>query len=351
MTIERVSVIGGTQPVEAKEVGLPDLGLRERADLQKWIINDPSLVEPGLLILTEEYDKWATSAGDRLRDRLDLLALDTEGHLVVIELKRDGAPDDAHLQAITYAAMVSRFTEDDLARIHCEFLRRSGRECDAQEALRALREHCGDDLDVALLKQPRLVLVARSFPRQVTSTTVWLSEMGLDIKLVQFRLWDTGAGHVMTTSVLYPVPGMEEFTVVPARTEKAETTQRAANSVRNRKAVLRILDNGAVKPGQTLRFRSFPESLAWNNDDMDQWVAEDPARGRATWTGHRLRPLRWEYDDADYAPTSLVKTMVEQLTGSRPNTVYGTRYWVDTAGRDLAELAELPAGTESAVAG
>ncbi|MGW1749249.1 DNA-binding protein [Streptomyces sp. NPDC002092] len=343
MAIERVSVIGGAQPVEAREVGLPDLGLRERADLQQWIIGDPSLIEPGLLILTEEYDKWATSSGDRVRDRLDLLALDSEGHLVVIELKRDGAPDDVHLQAVTYAAMVSRFTEDDLARIHAEFLRRSGRECDTQEALRLIREHCdGDELDVALLKQPRLVLVARSFPRQVTSSTVWLNEMGLDIKLVQFRLWDTGAGHVMTTSVLYPVPGLEEFTVVPARAEKAETAQRAANSTRNRKAVLRILDNGSVKPGQTLRFRAFPESLAWNNDDLDKWVAEDPRRSRATWTGDRSRPLRWEYDGDVYAPTSLVKEMVEQLTGNRPRYAFGTKYWVDDSGRDLAELADLP---------
>ena len=346
MAIERVSVIGGAQPAEAREVGLSDLGLRERADLQQWIIADPSLIEPGLLILTEEYDKWATSGGDRVRDRLDLLALDSEGHLVVIELKRDGAPDDVHLQAVTYAAMVSRFTEEDLARIHAEFLRRTDPECDAQDALRRIREHCGDELDVALLKQPRLILVARSFPRQVTSSTVWLNEMGLDIKLVQFRLWDTGAAHVMTTSVLYPVPGLEEFTVVPARAEKAETAQRAANSTRNRKAVLRILDNGSVKPGQTLRFRSYPESLAWDNDDLDRWVTEDPRRGRATWTGDRNRPLHWEYDDQVYAPTSLVKKMVEELTGIRPRYAFGTKYWVDDSGRDLAELAGLPADAD-----
>ncbi|MBZ4019486.1 hypothetical protein [Streptomyces purpurogeneiscleroticus] len=144
--------------------------MRERSDLQKWITRDPALIEPGLLILTEEYDKWATSAGGKVRDRLDLLALDSDGHLVVIELKRDAAPDDVHLQAVTYAAMVSR-----------------------------------------------LILVSRTFPRQVTSSAVWLNEMGIDVKLVQFQLWDTGASHVITASVLYPVPGLEEFTVAPAR--------------------------------------------------------------------------------------------------------------------------------------
>ncbi|PJE96076.1 hypothetical protein CUT44_19995 [Streptomyces carminius] len=342
MAVERVSVVGAAQPLDAREIRLADLGLRERADLQKWIIADPSLIEPGLLVLTEEYDKWATSNGDRVRDRLDLLALDSEGHLVVIELKRDDAPGDVHLQAVTYAAMVSRFTEEDLARIHADFLRRSGRECGMSEALEAIREHCGDELDVALLKQPRLVLVARSFPSQVTSSAVWLNEMGIDVKLVQFRLWAADGTHVMTTSVLYPVPGLEEFTVVPARAEKAETAQRAANNARNRRAVLRIIDNGSVKPGQELRFRSFPESMAWSNSDIDRWVAEDSRRGLATWTGDRNRPLRWEYDGQLYAPTSLVKEMVEQLTGNRPSHATGPRYWVDADGRDLAELADLP---------
>jgi hypothetical protein len=347
MAIERVSAIGKEQPTEAREIGLADLGLQERADLQRWIIGNPSLVEPGLLILTEEYDKWTTADGDRVRDRLDLLALDTDGHLVVIELKRDGAPGDVHLQAVTYAAMVSRFTEEDLARIHAEFLQRSGRECDVPEALRVIRKHCGDELDVALLKQPRLVLVARAFPRQVTSSTVWLNEMGLDVKLVQFRLWDTGEARVMTTSVLYPVPGLEEFTIVPARAEKAETAQRAANNTRNRKAVLRIIDNGSVAPGQVLHFHPHAESSAWSNDDIKEWVSEDPTRGRVTWTGDRSRPLRWEHDGQLYAPTSLVKEMVEQLTGSRPAHAFGTRYWVDSNGRDLAELADLPGDVPS----
>lgn len=342
MAIERVSIIGAAQPVKAEEARLADLGLRERADLQKWIIADPSLVEPGLLILTEEYDKWATPGGDRVRDRLDLLALDSEGHLVVMELKRDDAPDDVHLQAITYAAMVSRFTEEDLARIHADFLRRSGEEHDTPKALQAIRAHCGDELDAALLKQPRIVLIARSFPKQVTSSAVWLNEMGIDVKLVQFRLWANEGTHVMTTSVLYPVPGLEEFTVVPARAEKAETAQRAANSTRNRKAVLRIIDNGSVQPGQTLHFRAFPESMAWDNNEIERWVAEDPRRGRATWTGDRGRPLRWEYDGQCYAPTSLVKEMVEQLTGNRPGYASGPRYWLDSEGRDLAELADLP---------
>ena len=75
-------------------------------------------------------------------------------------------------------------------------------------------------------------------------------------------------------------------------------------------------------------------------------MTEDPRRGRATWTGDRNRPLHWEYDDQVYAPTSLVKKMVEELTGIRPRYAFGTKYWVDDSGRDLAELAGLPADAD-----
>ncbi|WP_328949275.1 hypothetical protein OG778_14505 [Streptomyces sp. NBC_00184] len=49
------------------------------------------------------------------RDRLDVLGLDATGRLVVVELKRGTADRDVHLQAITYAALVSRFDLGTLA--------------------------------------------------------------------------------------------------------------------------------------------------------------------------------------------------------------------------------------------
>jgi hypothetical protein len=52
--------------------------------------------------------------GQPTYDRLDVLALDRSGRLVVAELKRDRAPDTVSMQALNYAAMVSRFSLDIL---------------------------------------------------------------------------------------------------------------------------------------------------------------------------------------------------------------------------------------------
>lgn len=56
-----------------------------------------------------------------------MLGLDATGRLVVVELKRGAADRDVHLQAITYAALVSRFDLDTLTQAHRDFLSRRGR--------------------------------------------------------------------------------------------------------------------------------------------------------------------------------------------------------------------------------
>ena len=58
-----------------------------------------------LLVVSTEFDRFTNS-----NDRLDILALDKSGNLVVIELKRDPTAGYADLQALRYAAMVSSMT-------------------------------------------------------------------------------------------------------------------------------------------------------------------------------------------------------------------------------------------------
>jgi hypothetical protein len=103
-----------------------------------------------------------------------------------------GAPDTVEMQAIKYAAMASRFTEDTLAEQHARFLSRDGAVVDQDTARQQLIEHAGD-LDPEQLRRPRIVLVAGSFPPVVTATVVWLSEMGVDLALQRvqaYRVFD-----------------------------------------------------------------------------------------------------------------------------------------------------------------
>jgi hypothetical protein len=130
------------------------------------------------------------------------------------------------MQAIKYAAMASRFTPESLASQHARFLSSRGRALTDEEALNALEEHTEDTtLAVETLRQPRIVLLAASFPPVVTATAVWLREMGLDISLVQFQAYRTDHETLVTVSQLLPVPTVEEFTVVPRGNVQAVSQQ------------------------------------------------------------------------------------------------------------------------------
>ena len=114
MVSERVYSIKEGTAVPLETVSLAEAGLRERQDLQEWVLARPEILGPDVMVIAFEFDHWQNSKGDRQRDRLDVLGLDADGRLVLAELKRDDAPDTVEMQAIKYAAMASRFTEADL---------------------------------------------------------------------------------------------------------------------------------------------------------------------------------------------------------------------------------------------
>lgn len=82
-------------------------GIGEVRNLQKWVLSNPEVLDEDLLVIAREYDGF-----DKSNKRLDILALDRDGKLVVVELKLDTSGHFADLQAINYAAMVSTLTMD-----------------------------------------------------------------------------------------------------------------------------------------------------------------------------------------------------------------------------------------------
>ena len=107
---------------------LPEVGIRERSDLQQMIraTPDPFFRELGerLLLVGEEL-----RPAEFVDDRIDLLAVDETGGTVIIELKRGG--HKLHLlQAIAYAGMVAKW---DRGRFVTERSRLTGRGQDATE--------------------------------------------------------------------------------------------------------------------------------------------------------------------------------------------------------------------------
>jgi alkylated DNA nucleotide flippase Atl1 len=334
-----VFVVDGPNAVTAAPLSLSDAGLKERQDLQEWVIAHPQVLGDDVLVVTAEFDQWSSDAGSVAKERLDVLGLDASGRLVVVELKRDGDPR-IHLQAITYAALVSGFDEDTLASVHADFLTRRGTPVTHPEALARLRDHVEGELDGDVLAVPRIVLLAGHHPAQVVTSAVWLTRQGIDVELRQVQAFKFGDQVAVTFDQVYPVPGVDSLLLAPARKQTVEAVKKADEQARSASAARLIVEGELLPAGAVLSLHPTVEVPAEVRGIVDAWVDEAPARGRATWVNDPVRPLRWEVDGQLWRPTTLVRHIIKEAAGL-DRGVRGTAWWVTEDGLDLTAVAGI----------
>jgi hypothetical protein len=329
--------VSGSTAKPAQPISLAEAGLTERGDLQEWVLKNPQMLGNSVQIVTFEFDRWGTARGENPRDRLDVLGLGADGRLVVAELKRDVAPDTVYSQAIKYAAMASRFDDRTLGEYHADYLTRQGIPTSGDGAWEQLLRHA-PETNESTLRRPRIVLLARDFPPQVTAAAVWLNEMGLDLTLMRFQAYRADDRILLTVSQLLPVPDVEEFTVAPLRAEARSAADPVRIGQRQATATRRLYEAGAVEEGTVFTLRPRGEVPDSVRERLTAWVGENPDRGTAVWHNDPNRPLRWKVDEQPYSPGGLVRAITLAAVGEE-YWVEGTRWWVDPDGFDMVELA------------
>ena len=194
-----------------KEVEFSELGLTERYDIQEWVSASPEILQPelpepqqpGLLMIAKEF-----SGFDKVRDRVDLLAVDRSGALVVIELKRDDSGEDVHWQAIKYASYFRRARTKAIVEMLAQH-----KDISQEDARRRLEEHLDEGTLDVLNHSTRIILASHRFAPHVTSAALWLNEqVGKNlftcVQFTPFRNEDDGALYLQTNTII-PVPGAE----------------------------------------------------------------------------------------------------------------------------------------------
>ncbi len=180
-----------------------ELQFKEREHLQEWIANNPSSLGEDLLIIQKEF-----SGFDDTYERLDLLAIDKDGKLVVIENKLDDSGRDVTWQALKYASYCSTLTQRNIIDIFQKYL---GSQHNAEKIL---TDFLGGELDILnKTAKPRIILVAAKFKKEVTSTVLWLLGYDLDIicfKATPFQLDDK---LFINFEQIIPTKDVEEFMI------------------------------------------------------------------------------------------------------------------------------------------
>lgn len=336
MAEELLFTVDGPIAVPARQVSLAEAGLLERQHLQQWVIDHPELIGAGVKVVTFEFAKWIAPSGTPTADRLDVLGLDRTGRLVVVELKRDRAPETVTMQAINYAPMVSRFNLDALADAHAAHL---GGQTTADEALAQLMEWA-EGVSDETLSPPRIVLMASDFGPTVTNTALFLYEAGIDIRLVRYQLYRTAGGeHVLSVVQLLPVPDAEDFMIRPKSSSTTQAVTRASGE-RRAAAVQRLITHHAIADGTELTI-IVPDLVDQDRDTIRAWLEEDPRRARGRWRNDVNGPVEWAVDGQHYRIIALLRHIIETATGNPPRAQLWAPTWYRTPdGRTLHRIAE-----------
>jgi hypothetical protein len=222
--------IDGSRLARHEPVALADLGLYERSGVQRMVRDEIGVLGDDLLVIAEEFSNWEDA-----RRRIDLLAVDPAGHLVVIELKRD---DAAHmdLQALRYAAMVSSMDFEDVVSAYEAHLARTSLESgtDARAALTALLEGEGTE-EPTISTEVRIVLVSADFGRELMTAVLWLNRFeGMDIRCIRLVPYRVDERVLLDIRQIVPLPEAADYQVRVRRKEQRQERARSYNPDRTR---------------------------------------------------------------------------------------------------------------------
>jgi Endonuclease NucS len=201
------------KPVEDAPLALDHL----ESELEKWIVESPDILGDDLLIIARQ--KEVVGVG-----RLDLLAIQANGELVIVELKRDMAPREAVAQALDYASWLDKISEEDLIEIAEAYL--------AGPLDEAFADRFGKDMPPISAHNHRILLVGSGLDAAAERIINYLAQRhSVNLNAVFFRYAKLSTGQeILARSVLV-----------------AESVLKSTTSSRRRPSISEILALGTPR--------------------------------------------------------------------------------------------------------
>lgn len=237
------------------------LGFKERENLQEWLAGNPEALGEELLIIQKEFDGFSDT-----NERLDLLALDKQGSLVIIENKLDDSGKDVTWQVLKYASYCSSLSKDNIKDIYQNFLLKQGSTELAEEKLSDFFDKEFEEINLNQGSAQRIMMVAGKFRKEVTSTVLWLMNFNIRIQCFKVTPFAFGEQLFLNVEQILPVKDAEDFIISMA--SKAQDEIVAQESSKNR---------------HNVRMEFWKEFLKAANSKNNLWSNISPSRDN--WIG------------------------------------------------------------------
>ena len=164
--------------------------------LEDIIEKDISILDPNLLIIGRQvptaYGKF-----------IDLLAINHEGNLVVIELKRDKTPRDVVAQVLDYGSWIQTLEDEDIAEIFDAYLQKYKKEKAGCSLDSYFCESFGiDAMPESLNEAHELLIVATELDDSTERIINYLTDFGVSVNAVFFRFFCDGGNEYLSRAWL-----------------------------------------------------------------------------------------------------------------------------------------------------
>jgi len=169
--------------------------------IERWVAEDLSLIGVDGLVIGRQVD---TDHGKRI----DILAIDHDGNLNIIELKRDKSPRDIVAQVLDYASWVCRLTTNE---IHELTLAKTGK-----QLTELYRQKFGKSIPETLNATHQMIIVASEVDEATRRIIEYLSEQhSVGINASFFNVFEQDGKEFLTTDAL-----LEQDEVIDRATKK-----------------------------------------------------------------------------------------------------------------------------------
>ena len=174
---------------------LPFREMDQESALQQVIADDISVVDSRLMVIGRELTS-------KYGGRLDILAIDSDGNLVVVELKRNRTPRDVVAQILDYGSWVRQLTTEEIAESYIEYQKHFLKADSPRSIDDALTEQFGRVPD-SLNSAHRLIIVAGSLdPSTERIVTYLMEQYAVEINVAFLRMFEDCGRQYLTRAWL-----------------------------------------------------------------------------------------------------------------------------------------------------
>jgi hypothetical protein len=327
----------------------PFVGQVSESELERIVLEAPQILGEELLPLGHQLADFSEDL-----QRLDVLALDRSGEIVLVELKVNDQFGFTDLQALGYAGGYADLPTSHYAKtlrrsIASEkgepFRQASGLAADASldEVQGAIAEFISHESFEAWSpsRQVRIKLVGPGFPKRILKTVKWLGDVyAMPIEAIRVQLFVADGVRDLSFDRLLPLPGEGAFDLTVREREAQRREQNEGRRKRVRIFPL-LIEKGVLKDGDRLwllktAFRAEHRHLFKPGDQMFSGEVKSSSPTKLLW---RRTPTS---EAEEISPASLAHRICEVLL-DQPVDGFGTgvadTYTVGENGPTLEDLA------------